>query len=607
MDDMMDGNNIYEPLRAYKNVYKDLFNQNAAEYFNDLVLKSGIDIEANRAKNREIANTKNKLNALLKELNSKNGLKGFLIFLVVAGFISLAIGTLMWGGNILSSLLIPILMTFLGLALGVSLLIVIIKVINPLLKKISADKVTLEASVQKLISEAWAQIKPLNDLFSDFMNVDIFRKTLPIINMDQMFDSKRLEYLVNKFGLPNTDDINRSTLYVQSGDIVGNPFFFARERVHEMGTKVYTGTRTIFWTSRTYSGGKMVTVTHSQVLTAHLSKPCPYWHNETYLVYGNEAAPNLIFSRTDSNAENMSEKEIDKTVAREEKALIKLARDSLKKGGNFTVMGNAEFDVLFGAKNRNNELEFRLLFTPLAQKQLLDLMKDKTIGYGDDFNFYKNKMINVIEPQHLSGANLALSANNFKNYDYDACLTNFLILNNSYFKNVFFSFAPLLSIPLYQQQKPHEYIYKGMYDSYVSFYEHEKVANMINESQFKHPLSTTLNILKTTTVKSGDYMDSVKVTAYGYETRTRVETVMVPGRDGGLHAVPVTWIEYLPVDKETDIDISAIEDEKVETWADKFKKAFEDLKNKNIDKEDTEILTAGLFLVQVHKNDNKNE
>lgn len=54
-------------------------------------------------------------------------------------------------------------------------------------------------------------------------------------------------------------------------------------------------------------------------------------------------------------------------------------------------MGDAEFDVLWGATDRDHEVEFRLLFTPLAKKQLLDLMKDKEIAYGDNFNFFKRK------------------------------------------------------------------------------------------------------------------------------------------------------------------------------------------------------------------------
>ena len=32
------------------------------------------------------------------------------------------------------------------------------------------------------------------------------------------------------------------------------------------------------------------------------------------------------------------------------------------------------------------------LFSPLAQENILRLLKDRQVGYGDDFDFYKNKM-----------------------------------------------------------------------------------------------------------------------------------------------------------------------------------------------------------------------
>ena len=66
---------------------------------------------------------------------------------------------------------------------------------------------------------------------------------------------------------------------------------------------------------------------------------------------------------------------------------------------NYQRFGNDEFEVLFGGTNRNNELEYRLLFTPLAQKNLLSIIKNP-IPYGDDFSFIKDKMINVIRSNH---------------------------------------------------------------------------------------------------------------------------------------------------------------------------------------------------------------
>ena len=202
----------------------------------------------------------------------------------------------------------------------------------------------------------------------------------------------RLDYLVSKFGLNDVPSLNRSTLFVKSGDLNGNPFYIANDLVHEMGTKTYTGSITISYTVYTTVNGKRTASRRTQVLTASVTKPYPYYSEQSYLVYGNEAAPDLIFQREDSDAEHLDQKQIDRLVKRETKRLKRKQRKATKKGGSFTQLGHSEFEVLFGATNRNNEVQFRLLFTPLAQKQLLDLMKDKTIGYGDNFDF-----INIIK------------------------------------------------------------------------------------------------------------------------------------------------------------------------------------------------------------------
>ena len=64
-------------------------------------------------------------------------------------------------------------------------------------------------------------------------------------------------------------------------------------------------------------------------------------------------------------------------LIRQLKKLEKKSRKSVNQGTNYTVFGNSEFEVLFGATNRNHEVQFRLLFTPLAQTELLKLMKEK--------------------------------------------------------------------------------------------------------------------------------------------------------------------------------------------------------------------------------------
>ncbi|MDF2698516.1 MAG: hypothetical protein K0Q49_72 [Haloplasmataceae bacterium] len=588
---------IYEPLIVYKNIYKDLHHKNTTEFFDALVEKSKIDLQLNKETNGQIKKFDTERKEIISRINKRTAVNVFLILLIVASVIGIfyGISVLSQSGYEISYVVLIII----GIGLIISSIILLVK-LSPKLKELKILKTNLNEKIGKLTEKAWEQMQPLNDLFTPEMSKGLFSKTIPLINLDKMFDSKRLEYLVNKFGLDEVKDINRSTLYVQSGDINGNPFYVCNDMVHELGTKTYTGSITIHWTTTSNVNGKSVTNHHSQTLTASVNKPCPYYGEKPYLVYGNEAAPDLIFSRHDSDSEQLNQKQIDKLVNRDIKKLNKESEKSISKGGNYTVLGNSEFEVLFGATNRNNEVQFRLLFTPLAQKQLLQLMKEKEIGFGDDFDLVKHKMINIIYPEHLRDINLNTKANYFHGYDLDEVKNKFICYNDAYFKHLYFTFAPILAIPLYQQQKPHEYIYKELYDSYVSFYEHEFVANNMNINAFKHPLSVTQNILKTSVVKSKDNCDTVTVTAFGYQTEERVDYMTKMGGDGRSHTIPVRWTEYIPVSQNTDIDINIVDEVDETTYSDKFKQVIENLRDKeNLDERD--IYRVGLFLSYITK------
>ena len=592
---------VFEPLHAYKSIYKRKLEENAKEHFNELEQKSGIDPEANRQTNKKFYARKAERDNLDKKISRNKALRIILIVLTVVSFIvgifSIVRATqndqyLKSTGGLLALIL--------GLLLGVLFLVILIFVIRPKLKRLRTGRDELSKEIDQLLKEAWAQMNPLNDLFEDGMSIRLFKKTVPLINFDLTFDSRRLDYLTSKFKFNISKDVNRSTLYVQSGEIKGNPFFIANDLIHNLGTKIYTGSLVIHWTETRMVNGRSVTVSKSQTLTANVTKPCPYYKEEPYLVYANEAAPDLIFSRVDSDAEIMSDKQIERHVSKEIKKLNKRAEKGMVKGDTFTTLGNSEFEVLFGAVDRNHEVQFRLLFTPLAQKQLLQIMKDKTVAFGDDFDFVKHQMINVIYPNHLRRFDFNDKASLFYGHDYEVVKERFLNYNIEYFKNVYFAFAPVLSIPLYQQQKPHEYIYKDLYNSYVSFYEHEKVVNAMNATELIHPLSGTRNILKTSTVKSGNFYDTVKVTAYGYQKIERVDYISKRGGDGRLHQVPVQWIEYIPVQQDSYVNINAVTEEKEETHADKIKKAIERIAKGDFASED-EVKRVGLFLAYVVK------
>ena len=232
---------------------------------------------------------------------------------------------------------------------------------------------------------------------------------------------------------------------------------------------------------------------------------------------------------------------------------FKMKRHSLRKksrdlsNADFAMMTNEEFEVAFDTSNRNNNQQYALLFTPLAQESMMNLLKDDKVGFGDDFDFGKQRMINVIFSNHMQSLNLDMNPQQYKGFDYDKAEADFYAINSRYFRAIYFCFAPLLCVPMYQQIRPQEDIYGRNMQQHSSFWEHEALANFWGQGRFKHPSCVTNCILKTEQLQTIGDNSTIKVNAYGYRTEQHLEYVSKWGGDGNLHHVPVYWDEYLPV------------------------------------------------------------
>lgn len=553
MDDI-----LLEPLKAYKEVYEKKFDENADKYFDDLVKKSGIDVAENRETVKNYEHELGALNELKKKLSHNKVGRVLLIFLAVAGFIMAAIGIyiLVAGANIIAGSVLT--------AVGAVCIIVGIttaaKALTPKIKALGEECRQKDVIAEDLKNKAWAQMAPLNALFESSATKELIEATVPRIDLDDNFNMRRYDYLSGKYGFGENADETRSTIAVLTGEILGNPFVIDREIVQSMGSETYTGTLVIHWTT-TYrdSDGHSHTQHHSQTLVATVTKPKPVYSEQTRLIYGNEAAPDLIFSHKPSHAEKMNERELENAVKSGMKKIRKQQERSIEDGGaSFTEMGNEEFDALFGALDRNNEVQFRLLFTPLAQKNMLDLMKDD-YGYGDDFYFFKSRCLNYISSEHSKDWDLDTDYNRYKSYDIDRAYTEFKTFNKKYFKSLYFDLAPLLSIPLYQQHKPHEYIYMDTYPRNYTSYEAEYAVNKMGRHVFAPALSRTESILKTSFLKKDGKSDEVEVTAHAFTTEDRVDFVTVFGGDGFPHQVPVHWLEYVPVKQTSTVKLKQLD------------------------------------------------
>ena len=543
---------LLEPLKYYDTMGKQAHEENTRQHFDDLLKKSGVDAEENRRTVKEYNEKVEEINDLSKILSR---FKFFKVMLIIAAIVG-GIMVIASFGTFSDSVFKGILLLLFGGGVIAGAIYLLIKKVNPKIKDTDAVKAERVRESEEILQRAWDQMNPLNALFTDYDTLRIIEKTIPEFSFDDKFTKKREQHFVKEYDFLDLQDEESSMVDTLSGSFAGNPFLFGRRLVHSMGTHTYHGSLVITWVE-TYrdSQGNVQQRTKSQTLHASVTKPKPFFNYNTFLAYGNQAAPRLNFSRVSEHSEDLSEKALQRKIKKGESKLKKQAEQSMKQGGNFQEMANSEFDVLFGATDRDNEVEFRLMFTPLAQRNTVALIKDKN-NYGDDFNFTKCARFNVIMSDHAQNWNMSTAASNYYSYDIDDSHSKFMTLNTQFFKSVFFDFAPLLSIPAYAEEPCAALEDIEEYSCNYTYYEHEVMANVAGYQNFVHDDSATEAILKTEVLSKASSADQVAVTAYSYATVERIAYVSVKGGDGYYHDVPVPWIEYIPVSKTTNVEIS---------------------------------------------------
>jgi len=535
-----------EPLKDYVSFLREEQQRNVSEYFENMVASAGIE---------ELVNIKTveELRELESDVSKGSSKRAW------------------WGYGRASAIIFAGLSIYLGivgtglkkvwLAPAVGLLVLLFVKINPEISKLNGTLEDLKSARDEKSSEAWAQLESLNSQHTWEAAAKLFQKTLPQVKLDKYFSSFRLADLVRTYNLATNFTDGRSILFSQSGTLSNNPFVVTKYLHHWIGSRTYTGAITIYWTETVRdSNGNYQNVQRSQVLTASVTKPFPEYTPQAAIIYGHEAAPNLSFSRSPSNLSGLDDSLLNNWRKNKSfKNVEKKARKDIKTGdGQLTVMSNKEFETLFKAINRDHEIEFRLLFTPLAQQEMVNLLNDNDVGYGDNFAFTKQGMINVIETGHLGRTDFQPDPRMFHTLSISHARSFFNEFHNEFFKSLYFGLAPILTIPLYTESRTIPQIRDSNKLNESSFWEHEAMANYIGQEFFKHPNSITQNLLKTTTISTEGASHIVSVNAHGYEGIPRIDYVHVAGGDGNVHTIPIEWIEYIGVSHETRMAIGAI-------------------------------------------------
>lgn len=524
---------IYDPLDEYAGKFRPRFEQVAKETFAQLAREANVDVAANRETCRLLDMTEDELGSVKSSIN-------WTTFLCVVLWCGLAVGgwVLYSQWQVIDSWYV----VGIGLAMVVALILLLAKV-HPRLSRLKDERDNLQDKAEQYKAEAWRQMEPLNRLYDWDVLMRMMTQTVPRLEFDPYFTTQRLADLQEIYGWDGSFNKERSVIYSHSGLINGNPFVLCRTRKMEMGSKTYQGSKTIHWTTRErWSDGKMQTVHHSQTLIATVTAPYPEYYEKTRLIYGNTAAHDLKFYRQQSG---MANREGSLSYKWKRRKLRNKARDL--DNSDFAMLTNEEFEVAFDTSNRNNNQQYAMLFTPLAQSSMLKLLRDQEVGYGDDFDFGKNCMINTIISDHIQSMDLDMDPRRYHNYCYDQAEHDFYTLNAGYFRAIYFCLAPLLCVPMYQQIRSQQDIYGRDMQRRSAFWEHEALANFWGQDRFKHPRCVTDCILKTQSKNEADGNTRVTVFAHGYRVEKRVTYVSKWGGDGRTHQVPVYWDEYLPV------------------------------------------------------------
>ncbi|MFV8482706.1 MAG1210 family protein [Mycoplasma sp. 1932B] len=269
-------------------------------------------------------------------------------------------------------------------------------------KILKNDKLGLDY-IQSMLNETNSQlmkeIKPLKKMVTlNGIDKEITNNVFPFIKLN----TKTAQNLTSIASIDWVNDKSTSqrrtssVRYIQSGELNGFPFLYLSTiNMHYYDAR-YKGTLDVTYlkTRKVNVNGRTITekYNYTETLTAYYTAPAPWYDEVSALYYYNDAAPKLSFSREPNNAHKFEPKQLDKFIKHSSRVLEEDYQDAIKQNKKFQpILGNLKFESLFDCSNRNNETQFRLLFTPLAQKQYEKLLLTKEFSNGDDFSLVKEK------------------------------------------------------------------------------------------------------------------------------------------------------------------------------------------------------------------------
>lgn len=532
------------PLRQFREHFREAFRALVAESFERLTQSAHVDVAGNRATVAELRKKE-------REISRLQGWLRFFTTLLVLLFIGVGVGIgvafvreLEGSVRVLSAS---------GAAAGVVLFVWIFHC----RRRRKLAKAQKEREAATLLATAEAQMAALNAAYTWDIAPRLIEQLLPFFHFEPQVSAALQARIVENYGVEDPfAGVEEAIHFIQGGTCFGNPFLYGRVRRQKWVDHVYTGTKVITWSEWSYSKGRRRRVVRVGTVTATLTKPKPEYVATAFLFFAHEAAPQLVFSHEPSELSKADDGFFARRKrARELKRLEHKARN-LKDESQYTLMGNRDFELLFHATDRTDEVAFRYLFTPAAQQEMLAILKDGEIGYGDDFTFRKQGCANLIMAQHLIDAQLSTDPNRFADICYDDAKATFIDFQNAYFRHFYCAFLPLLAIPAYRQAPSMAFAQSPEAPTALATWELESLAYAYDEKFLAPQHAATPLILKVQDLGVLEGVRQVMVTAHAFCAIKCMEEVLALGPDGKKHLVPVQWIDYRPIEKTSRLFIA---------------------------------------------------
>lgn len=533
---------ILHPVRLFQQVARVAHAHEVKELFERMVQVAGVDGRANA----ELVRAIETLSTGARRASAiASAWKWARLLLIAFGVVCLMAGWLtqqwawVWG--------------------SVAAAVIILAFLNARIRAADSHADDVRAALAEGQGAAWQSMARLNEMYGWGFVRGMLKRHMPQVQFDPYVSRGRLNDLKESFGWDDSFNSDLSVLNAMSGELNGNPFVIGQFRRHWMGRETYHGSLGISWVEyveeeQPDGRRERKAVTRHETLTASLTAPVPCYGDHAAVVFGHAAAPDLQFCRAPSPLSSSGNGFFSKW---RRAAAMRLVQ-RMGRQGRLQPMSNLEFDALFAALDRNNEQQFRLLFTPLAQQEMLQILKDREAGFGDDFTFTKIGNINIVEPMHLLSADFSSDPALFQSDNLAKARRNFIAYHAAAFRSVFFALAPILAIPIYHESRRCPSPFSNTTGRMLAFWEHEAIAHHIGEERLRSAACATKCMMRASVVRLDSGVETVSVTAHGYRAVPRIELVPVEGGDGRVHDVPVHWTEYVPDSKTTTMRMRAM-------------------------------------------------